>query len=185
MISNFSEAGYLIPRLPHPRSCFFKQPQFERLLSHHRLELLSLTPQILDLATGRRPRRIARQPPLAGLQELLRPSVIEALGYAFTAAQLGNAGLAAQAVENDPDLLFRRMPFAGCTADGLHDPLRRRFRVYGFLSHLHSLMVTMSQKSSVPQDTKSVSQALMSDTFLVVKITQGIAARDLQYSRRD
>ena len=30
-------------------------------------------------------------------------------------------------------------------------------------THLHSLMVTMSQKSSVPQAVKSVSQALMSD----------------------
>jgi hypothetical protein len=36
--------------------------------------------------------------------------------------------------------------------------------VYGFLSHLHSLMVTMSQKSSVPQAAISVSQALMSDS---------------------
>jgi hypothetical protein len=36
--------------------------------------------------------------------------------------------------------------------------------MHGFLSHLHSLMVTMSQKSSVPQTAKSVSQALMSDT---------------------
>jgi hypothetical protein len=36
--------------------------------------------------------------------------------------------------------------------------------VHGFLSHLHSLMVTMSQKSSVPQAVKSVSQALMPDT---------------------
>ena len=33
----------------------------------------------------------------------------------------------------------------------------------GFLSHLHSLMVTMSQKSSVSQAVKSVSQALMPD----------------------
>src|SRR4051812_39717178 len=56
------------------------------------------------------------------------------------------------------------MPFAGCTADVLHDPLRRRFRMHGFLSHLHSLMVTMSQKSFVPQADKSVSQVLMSDT---------------------
>src|SRR6476620_4782390 len=56
------------------------------------------------------------------------------------------------------------MPFAGCTADVLHDPLRRRFRMHGFLSHLHSLMVTMSQKSFVPQAAKSVSQALMSDS---------------------
>ena len=34
----------------------------------------------------------------------------------------------------------------------------------GFLSHLHSLMVTMSQKSSIPQAAKSVSQVLKSDT---------------------
>src|SRR6478609_11698486 len=59
------------------------------------------------------------------------------------------------------------MPFAGCTADVLHDPLRRRFRMHGFLSHLHSLMVTMSQKSFVPQAVKSVSQALMSDSMRV------------------
>src|SRR4051794_29064432 len=57
------------------------------------------------------------------------------------------------------------MPFAGCTADVLHHPLRRRFRMHGFLSHLHSLMVTMSQKSFVPQAAKSVSQELMSDTL--------------------
>src|SRR3954467_289347 len=36
--------------------------------------------------------------------------------------------------------------------------------MHGFLSHLHSLMVTMSQKSFVPQAAKSVSQELMSDT---------------------
>src|SRR4051794_35241342 len=58
------------------------------------------------------------------------------------------------------------MPFAGCTADVLHDPLRRRITMHGFLSHLHSLMVTMSQKSFVPQAAKSVSQELMSDTDL-------------------
>src|SRR6187402_2464134 len=73
-------------------------------------------------------------------------------------------GLAPQAIQHDADLLFRRMPFAGCTADVLHDSLRRRFRMHGFLSHLHSLVVTMSQKSSVPQAAKSVSQALMADS---------------------
>jgi HK97 family phage major capsid protein len=40
--------------------------------------------------------------------------------------------------------------------------------MHGFLSHLHSLMVTMSQKSSVPQTAKSVSQALMSDKGIMV-----------------
>ena len=37
--------------------------------------------------------------------------------------------------------------------------------MHGFLSHLHSLMVTMSQKSFVPQ-ALNLSQALMSDTHL-------------------
>src|ERR1700677_4899443 len=55
------------------------------------------------------------------------------------------------------------MAFAGRPPDVLYEPFRRRFRTYRFLSHLHSLMVTMSQKSSVPQAVKSVSQALMSD----------------------
>jgi hypothetical protein len=34
---------------------------------------------------------------------------------------------------------------------------------FGFLAHLHSSMVTMSQKSSVLQTAKSVSQALTAD----------------------
>ncbi|MCX7298319.1 MAG: hypothetical protein NTU64_15940, partial [Hyphomicrobiales bacterium] len=45
----------------------------------------------------------------------------------------------------------------------LHDPLGRGFTGHGFLSHLHSLMVTMSQKSSLPQAAKSVSLALTPD----------------------
>jgi hypothetical protein len=40
----------------------------------------------------------------------------------------------------------------------------RALQHVGFLSHLHSLVVTMSQKSSGPQAAKSVSQALMPDT---------------------
>jgi hypothetical protein len=68
-----------------------------------------------------------------------------------------------QAVEHDADLLFGRMVFAGDPADVLYEPLRRRFSVHGFLSHLHSSMVTMSQKSSAPQAIKSVSQALMTN----------------------
>ena len=38
MISTFSDAGYLIRRLPHPRSCFFKQPQLERLFGDDLLQ---------------------------------------------------------------------------------------------------------------------------------------------------
>jgi hypothetical protein len=71
--------------------------------------------------------------------------------------------LTAQAVKNNADLLFGRMALASGPADILHDPLRRRFRGSGFLSHLHSLVVTMSQKSSLPQAAKSVSQVLTSN----------------------
>ena len=52
----------------------------------------------------RRPRRVTRQTALAGLQELLGPSVIKALGNTLAAAKLGDAGFAAQAVQNDADL---------------------------------------------------------------------------------
>ena len=67
---------------------------------------------------------------LAGLQELLGPRVIKALGNAFPAAKLSDAGLAPQAVQNYPDLsseewrlrVARRMFFtirsdgdSGCT----------------------------------------------------------------------
>src|SRR5271170_3527655 len=55
---------------------------------------------------------------------------------------------------------------AGRPADVFHYPLGGQFLGLGFLSHLHSLMVTMSQKSSVPQLAISLSQALMSDTVL-------------------
>jgi opacity protein-like surface antigen len=56
--------------------------------------------------------------------------------------------------------------------------------VYGFLSHLHSLMVTMSQKSSVPQAAISVSQALMSDRFnnTMLYLTGGGAWANIEYN---
>jgi hypothetical protein len=71
MLSSFSDAAYLMPRLPHPRSCFFEQPELQRLLDDNLLQLLRLPPQILDLAAGRGTRRVARKPSLAGFQELL------------------------------------------------------------------------------------------------------------------
>ena len=104
---------------------------------------------------------------LPASRKLLGPCVIEALGNAFMAAKLANAGLAPKAVQNDTDLLFGRMTLAGCPPDVLHDPLGRGFTGHGFLSHLHSLMVTMSQKSSLPQAAKSVSQALTPDRLAV------------------
>ena len=51
------------------------------------------------------------------LHELLRPHVIQALGDALLAAQLGNAVVTAQAVPPDPHLMFRREMPPGCPAE--------------------------------------------------------------------
>ena len=88
---------------------FFEQTEFERLLGHDFLQLLGLALEILDLIAGRRSGRVAGEPPLASFEEFLGPAVVEPLGNAFTAAQLGDAHLAAQAVQHDADLLFGRI----------------------------------------------------------------------------
>ena len=106
MISSFSEPGYLIPRLPHPRSCFFEQTQFKRLLGNDLLQSPRLTAKVRHLAARGRSCRVACQPTFAGFEELLRPAVIKPLGDTFPAAQLGNARLATQAVQDNADLLF-------------------------------------------------------------------------------
>ena len=50
---------------------------------------------------------VASQPLLAGLQKLLRPSVIEVLVDSFLATKLSNADLTAKALQHNADLLFR------------------------------------------------------------------------------
>ena len=49
--------------------------------------------------------------------------------------------------------------------DALDDLLRRQVVGVGILSHLRSFGATMSQKSSLPQAAKSVSQVLKPDTL--------------------
>ena len=71
---------------------------------------------------------------LAGFEELFRPVVIEAFGYAFTPAQGSDRLLATQAFQHDTDLLFRRILFAGGTVDVLDDLLRRLLLCAGFPS---------------------------------------------------
>src|ERR1019366_10371137 len=126
-------------------------------------QVLRLTPKILDLAAGRSSCGVAGKAAFAGLQKLFRPTVIQALGNAFTPAQLGNGMLAAQTVQHDPDLLLGRILLAGCPADVFYNPLGRRFLDLGLLSHLHWFMVTMSQKSSFLQAAIFVSQVLIPD----------------------
>ena len=79
--------------------------------------------QRLYFVAGRRTRRVACQAAFAGLQKLLGPTVVHAFGDAFAAAQLGDAGLAAQAIQHDADFLFRRIMLAGCSVDVPDQPL--------------------------------------------------------------
>src|SRR4029077_12739221 len=110
MISNFSDEGSLMFGLPHPRSCFFKNP----LLGDDLLQVLLLAPELLDFIGRRRACGVPSKPALASLEELLRPGVIHALGDAFAPAKLGDWGFAAQAIENNADLLFGRILLPGC-----------------------------------------------------------------------
>ena len=64
---------------PIPENAFFKQAVLNQELHQHLLELASLSSQIFDLVRGRLAGGIAGEPPLAGLQELLRPAIVEIL----------------------------------------------------------------------------------------------------------
>src|SRR5499433_92470 len=66
-------------------------------------------PELLDLVRGGLTRRVAGEPFLARLQELLRPTVVQVLIDPFLAAQLSDAVLATQSFQHDADLLFSRM----------------------------------------------------------------------------
>lgn len=93
MISSFSDAGYLIR---HP-------PIRDHAFSGSRsLRACSATTSFRSRAFRRRsltsPDVAARQALLPSLEEFLGPTVTEALGNAFTAAQISNAALALQAV---------------------------------------------------------------------------------------
>src|SRR5690606_2924903 len=83
----------------------------------------------------------------------------QALGDPFLAAQLGNAVLAAQAFQHDPDLVFGREVPTRRTPDVLHHPLRgslgRRFFQGGFGLHLRSFVTTTKPKSSLNHNLKS------------------------------
>src|SRR5215471_8935132 len=149
--------------LPIPAHAFFKQAVLQGEIGHHLLQGGGFTTKVLHLAGRRGAGGVARQPALAGLQELLRPAVIHRGGNAFPAAQLRDVLLAAQSFQHNADLLFGRILLPRRPADVADKLLGRTSGGNGFLSHLRSLAATMSQKSSVPQAAKFVSQALKRD----------------------
>ncbi len=114
-------------RRPHPLSCFFKQTVLQRQIGNALLQGAGFTAQILHLVGGGGTGGVTGQPALARLHELFGSGVIQAMGDALLAAQFGDAVLAAQAIEHDPDLVFRREMPTGRTSDILHHLLGRLF----------------------------------------------------------
>jgi hypothetical protein len=103
--------------LPIPDHAFNEQTVFQGQLVDNLMEGRRFRAEFLHLWRRRLTRSIPGQPWFARFEEFLRPRVIQALGDALKAAKRGNALSAAQARQQDPDLLFGRILFAGVTAD--------------------------------------------------------------------
>src|ERR1700692_15260 len=114
--------------LPIRRQACFKQAVFQGQIGDHLLERCGLAPQSNDLVRGGGPGRIASQALLASLQEVFRPAIVQVLCDPRAATQLGNAVLAAQAFQYDPDLLLGRIMLARRPPDVLDDLLSRFLR---------------------------------------------------------
>jgi hypothetical protein len=134
------------------------------LLGHNLLQGPRLTAEVRYLAARGRTGCVARPAGVCRLRGTPSTSCNKAPRYTLPAAQLGNARLAAQAVQDNPELLLGRVLLARRTPDVPHNALGRRGRRSGFLPHFVPLRVTMSWKSSLPQDAKSVSVAPMPDS---------------------
>ena len=89
---------------------FFKYAILKDRLGHNLLELAVFSAQVLDFRRRRFACRIAQQPLLPGLEELLAPAVIEIRRYPFAAAERRDALFPAEPLQHDPNLLFGRKP---------------------------------------------------------------------------
>src|SRR5438132_8770771 len=78
---------------PSPRTLFLSRRFSIRTSARVSLSWRASAPELLDLVRGRLTRRVAGEPFLARLQELLRPTVVQVLIDPFLAAQLSNAVL--------------------------------------------------------------------------------------------
>src|SRR6516225_2932756 len=159
--------------LPIPENAFFEQAVFDQELSQGLLELARFSLELLDLVRGGLTRRVAGEPFLARLQELLRPMVVQVLIDPFLAAQLRNAVFAAQAFQHDADLLFSgMMPL--CEYPGLSFQ-RSPVCACSLVSSLLLSGATMSQQSSLTQVCRVSEQEAQSTSG--VTVTLPIAAR--------
>ena len=106
------------------RERFLSFAYYQRLFSDHFHQLGSLLAQLLDPVCSRSPNRITRHPPLASLQELLGPAIIDGPGNTLPLAQLGYAVLAAKANQHNPDHVLCRSSASRCPADILQNQFR-------------------------------------------------------------
>src|ERR1700691_1379118 len=133
--------------LPIPVHAFFKQTVLQGQIGHDLFQGGGLAPEILHLARCCGSRCGTRQTAFAGLQEFLGPAVVHRGGNAFAAAQFGDVLLAAESLQYDADLIFRRILLASLSPDVLSAlvlpaPCPVRISVSSSL-----LTATMKQKS--------------------------------------
>ena len=166
-----------MPRPPHPPSRFLSR-RFSRVRSATTsLSAVASTPQILDLVRSCGTSRVTGQALLASLQEGLRPAIVQVLRDTLAAAQLGDAVLAAQAFQNDPDLFLRRILLACRPADVLDDLLAGSFAKLECCLIFAPVNATMSQKHSLLQSAQFVPRVLTVDNrTLVMVMVNGIGA---------
>src|SRR3954453_17057424 len=134
---------------PIPDHAFFEQAVLEGQVGHDLLQGGGLPTQVLHLVRRGSPRRVAGEPLLARLEEVLRPAIIHRRGDALAAAQLRDALLTPQALEHDADLLLGR-GVGRWHAGGPSRPLPPAVSPARISASSSLLMATMNQKSSLP-----------------------------------
>jgi hypothetical protein len=118
----------------------FDQPDdFQGQISNHLFDVAGFPAETLHLFTGGCACGITRKTPLASFQELLRPTVVEALGNTLATAKPGDPFFTVQAFQHDADFIFSRMVIARCTPDVLDNVFGCWLVWPGFLSHLRFL----------------------------------------------
>jgi hypothetical protein len=71
IISAFFYAGYLMPLLPHPQSCFFEHVVFQGETGHQFLHVAYFAAKFFHFRYRSRSLRIAIEPAFASFEELL------------------------------------------------------------------------------------------------------------------